>query len=247
MPQRAMNGLIPAVRTCVRYLSWSQPRSATARPGGGVVVRAGHAPVGWPGSGALAGMTSLLFPPVSDTSGGMPRPSAIRWRFEPVRARSTGRGPSLGHPRKPARETHRSPPWTNPAHLRRSIRPAGTRVTAARHRLGADRAATASRSSLSRSPVPGRTTRSDHPDAYDPDGRHGAARPATTARRPRPPSVRPTLVTSTLVLSQTRPAHARHAGHLGHISPSRGVWAQMYTKYGTCPDGRYGERGVHRI
>ena len=28
VPRRAMTGVIPAVRTCLRYLSWSYPRSA---------------------------------------------------------------------------------------------------------------------------------------------------------------------------------------------------------------------------
>jgi hypothetical protein len=44
----------------------------------------------------ISWVTSLRFPPVSDTASGMPCASVIRWCFEPVLARSTGLAPVLG-------------------------------------------------------------------------------------------------------------------------------------------------------
>ncbi len=47
-------------------------------------------------------MTSLRFPPVSDTASGMPWVSVMTWCLLPGRARSTGLGPLFG-PRRAAR------------------------------------------------------------------------------------------------------------------------------------------------
>jgi hypothetical protein len=79
-------------------------------------------------------VTSLRFPPVSEAASGMPCPSVIRWCLEPARARSTGLGPVLCRPSEPARETRRSPPWTNPKRPLHAVQPAGTRADAARPR-----------------------------------------------------------------------------------------------------------------
>ena len=93
----------------------------------------------------MSWVTSLRFPPVSDTASGMPCALVIRWCFEPGRARSTGLGPVLGHLSAPARESCQSPPWTSPAPRRRSARPAAIRAAAATPRLRASPAAAASR------------------------------------------------------------------------------------------------------
>jgi hypothetical protein len=47
-------------------------------------------------SSGLSWVTSLRFPPVSDTASGTPCPSTMRWCLLPGRARSTGLGPLLG-------------------------------------------------------------------------------------------------------------------------------------------------------
>ncbi len=60
-------------------------------------------------------VTSLRFPPVSDTASGMPCPSTRTWCLLPGRARSTGLGPLLGRVERPGRGWSRSPPATSPA------------------------------------------------------------------------------------------------------------------------------------
>ncbi len=45
----------------------------------------------------ISWVTSLRWPPVSDIGSGIPCASVITWCLEPVRARSTGIGPVLGH------------------------------------------------------------------------------------------------------------------------------------------------------
>ncbi len=60
-------------------------------------------------------VTSLRFPPGSDTASGIPWPSVMMWCLLPGRARSTGLGPLLGPCVRPGRGRSRSTPGTSPA------------------------------------------------------------------------------------------------------------------------------------
>ncbi|MBB5816920.1 hypothetical protein HNR72_008042 [Streptomyces collinus] len=88
-------------------------REERVRSASGPADDAGHG-----GTLSISGrswVTSLRFPPVSDTASGMPWPSVRTWCLLPGRARSTGLGPLLGLAGPPGRGRSRSLPSTDPA------------------------------------------------------------------------------------------------------------------------------------
>jgi hypothetical protein len=142
-------------------------------------------------------MTSLRLPPVRDRASGMPWPSAIAWCLEPVLPRPAGLGPVSGRPSAPAAGTadHRRRPIQHARGMQLNrqkpvqllpysgLMPVPQPPSAGHARAGAE---------LLRQELPGnpgaehkQDARQDlcgHPGACGPDDRHGAARPAATAR-----------------------------------------------------------------
>ena len=186
-PRSAITGRIPRRQSRRRYLSWSYPRSASSASGRRRGLPTRPATAGILSSRGSSWVTSLRFPPVSDTASGMPWPSTMRWCLLPGRARSTGLGPLWGPvgPRERARS--RSPPSTSPAGPSTAASPAAPRAADPRRRPRFRPPGAASRSSPSQSPAPAAGTPTGCRYAGRTESRTGPGGPALEVC-PRPAS-----------------------------------------------------------
>ena len=98
-------------------------------------------------------VASCALAPESRTAKGMPRRSTTRWYFDPGLPRSTGLRPVCWPPFSPGCSGSRRWLGTNRWRLRHRASSAASRAAAPRPWLSANRAAAASRSCRSRSPV----------------------------------------------------------------------------------------------